>query len=175
MLRQAERPSSNKLSSALVKAVAWQPALAKQKGTTKHAALTERIIADINCGVLKPMDRMPTHRDLARELGISAQTVSLSYKEAERLGYLSGEVGRGTFVKSRVSEQAGRLMLDRSPTEVVDLSCGVSISRRMRQPRAKRWRRWPRTTTVSSCGLAVRSPASTAIARPPATGMHRSA
>ncbi|QSZ59479.1 PLP-dependent aminotransferase family protein [Rhizobium sp. ZX09] len=102
--------------------VAWRPVLAKQKGETKHSALTERIIADIDAGVLKPMDRMPTHRDLARELGLSVQTVSLSYKEAERLGYLSGEIGRGTFVKTRVTDRAGRMMLDHSPTEVLDLS-----------------------------------------------------
>ncbi|WP_332685708.1 MocR-like ectoine utilization transcription factor EhuR [Bosea sp. (in: a-proteobacteria)] len=122
MFRQADRPPGNRTSPALERAVAWRPVLAKQKGATKHAALTERIIADIDAGILKPADRMPTHRDLARELGMSVQTVSLSYKEAERLGYLSGEVGRGTFVKIRVTEQAGRLMLDRSPTAVVDLS-----------------------------------------------------
>ena len=133
MFRQAERPSSNRLSPVVEKAVDWRPALAKQKGATKHAALTERIIADIDAGVLKPMDRMPTHRDLARELGISVQTVSLSYKEAERLGYLSGEVGRGTFVKSRVTEQAGRLMLDRSPTEAVDLSIVRGVYRLIKQ------------------------------------------
>ncbi|SFA83585.1 DNA-binding transcriptional regulator, MocR family, contains an aminotransferase domain [Rhizobium sp. NFR07] len=104
------------------KPVAWQPSLTKQKGETKHAALTGRIIADIDAGVLKPMDRMPTHRDLARELGLSVQTVSLSYKEAERLGYLSGEIGRGTFVKARVTDRAGRMMLDHSPNEVLDLS-----------------------------------------------------
>jgi DNA-binding transcriptional MocR family regulator len=104
------------------KPVEWRPTLAKQKGETKHAALTERIIADIDDGVLKPMDRMPTHRDLARELGLSVQTVSLSYKEAERLGYLSGEIGRGTFVKARVTDRAGRMMLDHSANEVLDLS-----------------------------------------------------
>ncbi|MBB3660641.1 DNA-binding transcriptional MocR family regulator [Rhizobium sp. BK650] len=104
------------------KPVVWRPALAKQKGETKHAALTGRIIADIDAGVLKPMDRMPTHRDLARELGLSVQTISLSYKEAERLGYLSGEIGRGTFVKARVTDRAGRMMLDHSTNEVLDLS-----------------------------------------------------
>jgi DNA-binding transcriptional MocR family regulator len=104
------------------KPVAWRPSLAKQKGETKHAALTERIIHDIDSGLLKPMDRMPTHRDLARDLGLSVQTVSLSYKEAERLGYLSGEIGRGTFVKARVTDRAGRMMLDHSPNEVLDLS-----------------------------------------------------
>lgn len=107
---------------AATKPVAWRPNLLKQKGETKHAALTERIIADVDSGLLKPMDRMPTHRDLARELGLSVQTVSLSYKEAERLGYLSGEIGRGTFVKARVTDRAGRMMLDHSQNEVLDLS-----------------------------------------------------
>lgn len=120
MRRQANPLSSDPVSAT--KPVAWRPSLAKQKGETKHSALTERIIADIDAGVLKPMDRMPTHRDLARELGLSVQTVSLSYKEAERLGYLSGEIGRGTFVKTRVTDRAGRMMLDHSPTEVLDLS-----------------------------------------------------
>ncbi|MCZ7911721.1 PLP-dependent aminotransferase family protein [Agrobacterium leguminum] len=120
MRRQANPLSPDPVSAT--KPVAWRPSLAKQKGETKHSALTERIIADIDAGVLKPMDRMPTHRDLARELGLSVQTVSLSYKEAERLGYLSGEIGRGTFVKTRVTDRAGRMMLDHSPTEVLDLS-----------------------------------------------------
>ncbi|WP_265284912.1 MocR-like ectoine utilization transcription factor EhuR [Verminephrobacter aporrectodeae] len=101
---------------------AWRPALTRQKGKTKHAALTEWIIADIDAGRLKPMDRMPPHRDLARDLGISVQTVSLGYQEAERLGYLSGEVGRGTFVRARVTERVGQMMLDRSLDEVIDLS-----------------------------------------------------
>lgn len=120
MRRQANPLSLDPVHAT--KPVAWRPDLTKQKGETKHAALTERIIADIDAGVLKPMDRMPTHRDLARELGLSVQTVSLSYKEAERLGYLSGEIGRGTFVKTRVTDRAGRMMLDHSPTEVLDLS-----------------------------------------------------
>ncbi|WP_428032086.1 PLP-dependent aminotransferase family protein [Ancylobacter sp.] len=122
MLRQVHPSAAAPASAGLGKAVDWQPRLTKAKGQTKHAALTERILADIDSGVLKPMDRMPTHRDLARELGLSVQTVSLSYREAERLGYLSGEIGRGTFVKARVTERAGRLMLDRNPDEVVDLS-----------------------------------------------------
>lgn len=104
------------------KTTEWTPALARKKGQTKHASLTEQIIADVDSGKLKPLDQMPTHRDLARALGLSVQTVSLSYKEAERLGYLSGEIGRGTFVKARVTERAGRMMLDHSPNEVLDLS-----------------------------------------------------
>ena len=119
------RPQADQLATdptSATRPVVWRPSIVRQKGETKHAALTERIIADINSGVLKPMDRMPTHRELARELGLSVQTVSLSYKEAERLGFLSGEIGRGTFVKARVTERAGHMMLDHSPNEVLDLS-----------------------------------------------------
>jgi DNA-binding transcriptional MocR family regulator len=100
----------------------WNPILAKRRGATKHKLLTERIIADIDADILPALAQMPTHRDLARRLGVSVQTVSLSYKEAERRGYLRGEVGRGTFVRSRITEKADRFMLDRNPGEAVDLS-----------------------------------------------------
>lgn len=120
MRRQANPLTTDPILAT--KPVVWQPNIAKQKGETKHAALTERIIADIDNGLLKPMDRMPTHRDLARELGLSVQTVSLSYKEAERLGYLSGEIGRGTFVRARVTDRAGHMMLDHSSSQVIDFS-----------------------------------------------------
>jgi DNA-binding transcriptional MocR family regulator len=105
-----------------VSVIDWQPTLPKRKGVTKHKLLTERIIADVDAEILPAHARMPTHRDLARQLGVSVQTVSLSYKEAERRGYLRGEVGRGTFVRSRVTEKADRFMLDRDPGETVDLS-----------------------------------------------------
>ncbi|WP_307278816.1 MocR-like ectoine utilization transcription factor EhuR [Labrys wisconsinensis] len=102
--------------------VEWRPVLPRRKGATKHKLLTERIIADIDAELLRPGARMPTHRDLARALGVSVQTVSISYKEAERHGYLRGEVGRGTFVRNRVTERADRFMLDRSPGQTADLS-----------------------------------------------------
>lgn len=106
----------------------WRPALALDKGATdrrgatKHKLLTDAIIADVDAGRLKGGQRLPTHRDLAQLLGVSVQTVSISYKEAERRGYLHSEVGRGTFVRDRVTERAGRLILDRSPGGVIDLS-----------------------------------------------------
>ncbi|MGH6760978.1 MAG: PLP-dependent aminotransferase family protein [Phyllobacterium sp.] len=100
----------------------WQPVLEKRKGATKHRLLTEKIVEDIDGGILKPSTQMPTHRDLAHRLGLSVQTVSISYKEAERRGYLRGEVGRGTYVCNRVTERADSFMLDRDPSGAADLS-----------------------------------------------------
>ncbi|WP_139974189.1 PLP-dependent aminotransferase family protein [Ochrobactrum sp. CGA5] len=100
----------------------WKPVLEMRKGVTKHRLLTDKIVDDIEKGVLLPTTRMPTHRDLAHKLGLSVQTVSISYKEAERRGYLRGEVGRGTYVCNRVTERADRFMLDRDPSGTADLS-----------------------------------------------------
>ncbi|MCO7736246.1 PLP-dependent aminotransferase family protein [Brucella intermedia] len=100
----------------------WEPMLEMRKGVTKHRLLTEKIVDDIEKGILQPATRMPPHRDLAHKLGLSVQTVSISYKEAERRGYLRGEVGRGTYVCNRVTERADRFMLDRDPSGTADLS-----------------------------------------------------
>lgn len=100
----------------------WTPDLGAARGATKHQRLTDRIIADVESGILTPGTRMPTHRDLAHRIKVSVQTVSNAYKQAEQLGYLSGEVGRGTFVRARITERAGRFMLDRASREITDLS-----------------------------------------------------
>lgn len=100
----------------------WTPDLGPRRGATKHKRLTDRIIADVDSGVLTPGTRMPTHRDLAHRIRVSVQTVSIAYKAAERQGYLIGEVGRGTFVRARITERAARFMLDRSSREITDLS-----------------------------------------------------
>ncbi|HSB62287.1 MAG TPA: PLP-dependent aminotransferase family protein [Vicinamibacteria bacterium] len=61
----------------------------------------EALADDMATGLLKPGNRMPTHRDLAGRLGVTVGTVSRAYAEAARRGLVSGEVGRGTFVRAR--------------------------------------------------------------------------
>lgn len=100
---------------------AWTPRL-RSGGGTKQRQLTDAIVADIERGALPLGTRLPPQRELADRLGLSVQTVGASYKEAERRGYLRGEVGRGTFVRSRGSERAVRYMLDRSDEDIADLS-----------------------------------------------------
>lgn len=115
-------PLSHELEPPANPARFRQPELELRKGVTKHRLLTDRIVEDIESGSLAPETQMPTHRELAHRLGLSVQTVSISYKEAERRGYLRGEVGRGTFGCNRVTERADRFMLDRDPNGTADLS-----------------------------------------------------
>jgi DNA-binding transcriptional MocR family regulator len=64
-----------------------------------YRALAQALIRAIDAGAVKPGDRLPTHRDLAYQLGLSVQTISRAYDELTRLDIISGEVGRGTFVR----------------------------------------------------------------------------
>ena len=71
-----------------------------------YRALAQALIQAIDAGEVKPGDRLPTHRDLAYQLGLSVQTVSRAYEELTRLDVISGEVGRGTFVRAGPVETA---------------------------------------------------------------------
>lgn len=98
----------------------WTPTLGSDGGT-----LHERILAglrrDIEAGTLAPGARMPTHRELARDLGIGVGTVTKAYAEAERLGLLTSRVGRGTFV---AGPRVGRSTPSRG-NDVIDLTMNL--------------------------------------------------
>lgn len=64
-------------------------------------SLAEQIASAIQSGELEPGERLPPQRDLAYDLEISLQTVSRAYDELRRRGMIQGEVGRGTFVRTR--------------------------------------------------------------------------
>ena len=84
----------------------WSPRLESRKGP-RYLAIVEALADDFAAGQLPHGTRLPTHRDLAESLGVTVGTVSRAYAEAARRGLVSGEVGRGTFVRGPVSETAG--------------------------------------------------------------------
>ncbi|MCG8455168.1 MAG: PLP-dependent aminotransferase family protein [Holophagales bacterium] len=79
----------------------WTPTL--EEGPPRYRAIADAIAEDLASGRLTHGDRLPTHRQLARALGVTVGTVSRGYAEAERRGLTSGEVGRGTFVRGAVA------------------------------------------------------------------------
>ena len=52
----------------------------------------------MHSGRLKPNDRVPATRVLARALGVSRQVVVSVYEELVATGYLHGRVGDGSYV-----------------------------------------------------------------------------
>ncbi len=77
----------------------WLPNLADRPGP-KYRLIVEAIGEGIANGSLTDRDRLPTQRDLAFRLGVSLNTVSRAYAEAVKRGFLRGEVGRGTYVRT---------------------------------------------------------------------------
>ncbi|MFC0228917.1 aminotransferase-like domain-containing protein [Serratia aquatilis] len=65
----------------------------------RYKSLVDRFAADIRSGQLTPGTRLPTHRQLALREKMSLVTASRVYAELEAMGLVSGETGRGTFVR----------------------------------------------------------------------------
>lgn len=67
--------------------------------TARYKPVVDALAADIRSGRLRAGTRLPTHRALARERNIAVVTASRVYAELESMGLVSGEQGRGTFVR----------------------------------------------------------------------------
>ena len=63
-----------------------------------YQSIAEAIRRSIENSDLKPGDRLPPHRTMADQLGVTVGTVARGYNLAASWGLLSGEVGRGTIV-----------------------------------------------------------------------------
>jgi len=71
--------------------------------------IADDVASEIVSGQLRPGDRLPPQRDFAYRRGIAASTASRVYAELTRRGLVSGEVGRGTFVRAAVAVPASVL------------------------------------------------------------------
>jgi DNA-binding transcriptional MocR family regulator len=69
-----------------------------ESGGPRYLAIRDALEEAIREGRLAPGRRLPSHRLLARKLGVSVGTVTRAYEEALGRGLISGQVGRGTFV-----------------------------------------------------------------------------
>ena len=66
---------------------------------SRYKSLVDAFAADIRSARLAPGTRLPTHRQLAASEGLALVTASRVYAELEAMGLVSGETGRGTFVR----------------------------------------------------------------------------
>ncbi|WP_397452931.1 PLP-dependent aminotransferase family protein [Pseudomonas sp. NA-150] len=66
---------------------------------SRYKSLVDAFAADIRAGRLLPGTRLPTHRQLAATEGLALVTATRVYAELEAMGLVSGETGRGTFVR----------------------------------------------------------------------------
>ncbi len=106
----------------------WVPTLTESRDPL-YLAIAKALVSDASEGRLRPGDRLPTHRQLARRLGVSIGTVTRAYVEAERRGV----IGRGTFVRNLEPEGVMGTALWRGVSggmgrgDIIDLSVSYPI------------------------------------------------
>lgn len=65
-----------------------------------YLAIADALERDIRAGILRAGDMLPTHRDLAKTVGVTISTVTRAYSEASKRNLIMAIVGKGTFVAS---------------------------------------------------------------------------
>lgn len=77
----------------------WLPAL-DAAGGPLYLQIVGAIEAGLAAGALRPGDRLPPQRSLAKALGVDLTTVTRAYAEARQRHLLEGVTGRGSFVSA---------------------------------------------------------------------------
>jgi GntR family transcriptional regulator / MocR family aminotransferase len=80
----------------------------------EHAvSIREQLSAQLLLGIvsrrLAPGERLPSVRELARRLGIHANTVSAAYRDLAARGWVSKRRGSGVYVREGVRAQARQI------------------------------------------------------------------
>jgi 2-aminoadipate transaminase len=96
------------------------PTIDRSSSTSFYLQIRDWVIAQIQNGILKPGDRLPSSRTLSAQLGINRNTVSMAYHELVADGLCIAHVGRGTFIAdtdeiSRIQGKTGGTTAASSP------------------------------------------------------------
>jgi DNA-binding transcriptional MocR family regulator len=120
-----------------------------------YRSLADQFARAIHDGRLPNGARLPTHRQLADELQLSVQTVSRAYEELIRRGLISGEIGRGSFVRSQRREPDPPYLPQRLG-EVIDLSILKPVCEPMHLEKLKEGLAWLAGSLPSVSALSFR-------------------
>lgn len=90
--------------------------------TARYKQVVDAFAADIHSGSLRPGARLPTHRELARRHGLALATATRVYAELEAMGLVSGETGRGTFVRETALPRGLGIDQQAVAADMVDLN-----------------------------------------------------
>ena len=100
----------------------WIPDLDEVRGPL-YWRIAAALARDVHAGRLGFGEKLPTHRALADELGVTVGTVTKAYAEAERSGLVVSRTGRGTYIKGFPEDVA-----DDSPGEQNTINLSENIA-----------------------------------------------
>ncbi len=88
----------------------------------RYKDVVDALAADIRSGKIPPGTRLPTHRELAARQGLALVTATRVYAELAAMGLVSGEAGRGTFVREPTLSPRDDIERRALADDVVDLN-----------------------------------------------------
>lgn len=77
--------------------MSWRPQINREK-VPLYLSIAAALEKDIAAGMLQPNDKLPPQRELADYLDVNLSTVTRAFKLCESKGFISGTIGRGTYV-----------------------------------------------------------------------------
>ncbi len=89
------------------------------------------IASAIEDGSLAPGRKLPTHRKLADDLGLSVNTVSKAYDILRRQNLIDGQIGRGSYVVDTGKSDDQPFKLESEPKNLFDMSISRPLFNRM--------------------------------------------
>jgi DNA-binding transcriptional MocR family regulator len=89
---------------------------------SRYKGVVDAFASDIRAGRLPSGTRLPTHRQLAAREGLALVTATRVYAELEAMGLVSGERGRGTFVRETAVSPSHGIDQQVAAADVVDLT-----------------------------------------------------
>lgn len=92
---------------------------------SRYRTVVDALAADIRAGKLSAGTRLPTHRELAAREGLAVVTASRVYAELTAMGLVSGETGRGTFVREIALPLTHGIDQQAGAADVIDLNFSI--------------------------------------------------
>jgi len=86
-----------------------------------YEQVIDRLKEEIVRGVLAPDEKLPSVRDLSRQLTINPNTVQKAYRELEREGYCYTVSGLGTFVSPPENIAVDQARIEETKNEIKQL------------------------------------------------------
>lgn len=74
-----------------------------------YEQIADNFRGQIQTGILRPGDKLPSVRELSAQLTINPNTIQRSYRELEKDGWVQSEPGKGSFVRARQQNPDARL------------------------------------------------------------------
>jgi GntR family transcriptional regulator len=115
--------------------------LSKNSEVPLREQLTTQIVLGVVSGDLKPGQRLPSTRELARRFHIHANTVSAAYRDLEERGWVESRKGSGVYVRAQSHEVPldSQTALDQLISTFLKLARARGYSLTDIQQRIKHW------------------------------------